>query len=59
MPKFSVDVLTFIKNYGAMYVSVNMRGGGEFGEEWHLAGTKEKKVWPTVYVRSVFDYPSR
>jgi prolyl oligopeptidase len=30
--------------YGAVFASVNIRGGGEFGDEWHLAGTRERKV---------------
>jgi len=28
---------------GVIYVSCNMRGGGEYGEKWHEAGTKLKK----------------
>ena len=44
MPWFSVDALTFMKHYGAVFVSVNIRGGSEFGEDWHLAGIREKKV---------------
>ncbi|KAG8783083.1 hypothetical protein FRC15_005829 [Serendipita sp. 397] len=43
-PAFSATILTYIKAYGAIYVVANIRGGSEFGEEWHLAGTRERKV---------------
>ncbi|KAL5527147.1 hypothetical protein ACEPAG_5938 [Sanghuangporus baumii] len=43
-PFFSVIFLTFLKHYHAVLAVPNIRGGGEFGEEWHLAGTRERKM---------------
>lgn len=41
-PSFSVSRIPFLEN-GGIYVVANLRGGGEYGESWHLAGTKMKK----------------
>lgn len=41
-PAFQPYVLPFIES-GGIFVSVNLRGGSEYGEEWHLAGTKMNK----------------
>lgn len=41
-PKFSIVNLVFLEN-GGVYAVANMRGGGEYGEEWHKAGTKLQK----------------
>lgn len=41
-PSFKTRRLVWLEN-GGIYVSVNLRGGGEFGEEWHQAGTKLNK----------------
>ena len=43
-PFFSPAILTWMQKYGAVLAVANIRGGGEFGEEWHLAGTRERKV---------------
>ncbi len=42
LPGFSVTNLPILENDG-IYAVVNLRGGGEFGKEWHKAGTKERK----------------
>ncbi|KAH0836753.1 prolyl oligopeptidase [Lanmaoa asiatica] len=42
-PTFSPSILTFLKSYGAVFALPNIRGGGEFGEEWHNAGIRERK----------------
>ena len=41
-PNFSSTRLALLEQ-GVIYVSCNMRGGGEYGEKWHEAGTKLKK----------------
>jgi prolyl oligopeptidase len=41
-PEFSPLRLVLLEQ-GFVYASVNMRGGGEYGEKWHLAGSKLKK----------------
>ena len=43
-PFFSASMLTAMHAYGFVLAVPNIRGGGEFGEEWHLAGTRERKV---------------
>lgn len=29
---------------GGIYAQANLRGGAEYGDEWHEAGTKMKKL---------------
>ncbi|MCP3933285.1 MAG: S9 family peptidase, partial [Bacteroidetes bacterium] len=41
-PSFSTSNIIWLEN-GGVYAVPNLRGGGEYGEEWHLAGTKMKK----------------
>ncbi|MBN2747436.1 MAG: S9 family peptidase [Bacteroidales bacterium] len=41
-PSFSVDRLIWLEQ-GGIYAQANLRGGGEYGEEWHLAGTRLNK----------------
>lgn len=41
-PSFSVTSLIWME-MGGVYVVANIRGGGEYGEEWHQAGMKDKK----------------
>ena len=41
-PSFSVARIPFLEQ-GGIYVVANIRGGGEYGEKWHKAGTKMQK----------------
>jgi len=41
-PAFSISVAFWLET-GGIYAVANIRGGGEYGEKWHLAGTKMKK----------------
>ena len=46
-PSFSVPNLVWME-MGGVFAMPNLRGGGEFGEDWHLAGTK-------LHKQNVFD----
>lgn len=41
-PGFSSTRVPFLED-GGIYAQVNLRGGGEYGEDWHVAGTKMQK----------------
>jgi prolyl oligopeptidase len=41
-PEFRIDRAVFLEA-GGIYCVPNLRGGGEYGEEWHMNGTKCKK----------------
>lgn len=41
-PSFSMSIIPFLEA-GGVYCVANLRGGGEYGEEWHKGGMLEKK----------------
>ncbi|GAB4299952.1 MAG: prolyl oligopeptidase family serine peptidase [Oscillatoriaceae cyanobacterium] len=41
-PSFSVSKVVWLELGGVLAIP-NLRGGGEYGEEWHQAGTKQNK----------------
>ncbi len=42
MPSFSSTRMVWL-NHGGIYAQANIRGGGEYGQAWHEAGTKMHK----------------
>lgn len=42
LPSFNPGVIAWLEK-GGIYVQPCLRGGGEYGEEWHKAGMKENK----------------
>ena len=41
-PSFNPSMIALLEQ-GVIYAQPNLRGGGEYGETWHQAGTKERK----------------
>jgi prolyl oligopeptidase len=42
LPGYRADVPAWLE-LGGIFVTVNMRGGAEYGEDWHKAGTLDRK----------------
>ena len=42
-PGFRVSSIVWMQHFDGVYAVPNIRGGGEYGEEWHQAGTKLRK----------------
>eukprot|EP01117_Protostelium_nocturnum_P011051 TRINITY_DN4008_c0_g1_i1.p1 TRINITY_DN4008_c0_g1~~TRINITY_DN4008_c0_g1_i1.p1 ORF type:complete len:503 (+),score=147.31 TRINITY_DN4008_c0_g1_i1:970-2478(+) len=42
-PVFSVALLLWVHHYNAVLAIPNLRGGDEYGEDWHQGGTMERK----------------
>jgi len=41
-PRYATSIRVWME-MGGVYVMANLRGGGEYGQDWHLAGTKLHK----------------
>jgi prolyl oligopeptidase len=42
-PEFDPTILPIINDLDGIHVVANIRGGGEFGDEWHTAAIREKR----------------
>ena len=42
LPSFNAHLIPFLEQ-GGLYAIANIRGGGEFGENWHTVGVREKR----------------
>lgn len=42
LPRFSPSIVSWLEK-GGIYAQPSIRGGGEYGDDWHKAGMKEKK----------------
>ncbi|VDM81504.1 unnamed protein product [Strongylus vulgaris] len=43
VPYFSISRLLVVKHFKGIIACANLRGGSEYGENWHMDGMREKK----------------
>ncbi|XP_065202525.1 prolyl endopeptidase-like [Planococcus citri] len=43
LPYFSVNRIVFMSNFNGIHAMANIRGGGEYGEQWHRDGSVHNK----------------
>ncbi|WKY16741.1 hypothetical protein Q1695_001397 [Nippostrongylus brasiliensis] len=43
MPYFSISRLLVVKHFRGFIACANLRGGSEYGENWHMGGMRDKK----------------
>jgi prolyl oligopeptidase len=55
-PYFSTIRLTWLQHYRGIYAVACVRGGGEYGEDWHQKGVKEKRQNVFNDVHSAAEY---
>ncbi|KAF9147281.1 hypothetical protein DFQ26_003062, partial [Actinomortierella ambigua] len=64
---YSPSAIAFIQHFDGVVAYANLRGGGEYGDEWHKAGMKLKKQnvfddfqWAAKYlIKHKYTQPSR
>ncbi|EPB76746.1 peptidase, S9A/B/C family, catalytic domain protein [Ancylostoma ceylanicum] len=43
MPYFSISRLLVVRHFKGIIACANLRGGSEYGENWHMSGMRDKK----------------
>ncbi|HMQ57455.1 MAG TPA: prolyl oligopeptidase family serine peptidase, partial [Rhizobiaceae bacterium] len=58
-PNFRAERFAWLEQ-GGVFVQVNLRGGGEYGEKWHQAGTlgRKQNVFDDLYAATSMTYPN-
>lgn len=56
IPHFRPEFLTFISAFHGLVAVANIRGGGEYGRQWYLAGCKENRQRVFDDIKSAAQY---
>ena len=43
IPGFREDINVWMQNFNGVYALAGIRGGGDYGEDWHRDGILDKK----------------